>query len=152
MARGDGPRLPRANVGDGPLADCHASSCALFSVQAAQREESLAAVCRDGPLGNSQELHYELWIRVERVAPLARTLGPRTIVIACRYYNVRGVKLEACFFRKGDHFPETDAAVPRQGVWARPVESTWEHRYFLGGSWRLVQLDPDLIYLPEKKP
>lgn len=73
-------------------------------------------------------------------------------MIQCRYYNVRGVKLEACFFRKGDLFPETGDAVPRQGVWARPMGFAWEHRYYLGGSWQNVRLDPDLIYLPEKKP
>ncbi len=71
-------------------------------------------------------------------------------LIASRYYNVRGLKWEARFFRKGECFPHTDVPVPRQGIWASPADGYWEQPTFLGESWRFVNLDPDLIYLPER--
>ena len=72
-------------------------------------------------------------------------------MIASRFYNAKGVKWEARFFHKGDIFPEGDLKVPRQGVWARPVDFGWEFATFVGESWRLVQMETDLLHFPERK-
>jgi hypothetical protein len=64
---------------------------------------------------------------------------------------VRGTKWEARFFRKGETFPESDLKAPKQGVWAHPVTREWDKAYFLGTSWGSVQLDLDLLHLPEQK-
>jgi hypothetical protein len=64
---------------------------------------------------------------------------------------VRGAKWEARFFTKGEIFPDTDLKAPKQGVWARPITQVWDEAYFLGSSWGSVQLDPDLLHLPENK-
>jgi hypothetical protein len=68
-----------------------------------------------------------------------------------RYYNINGRKWEARFFTKGETFPETQISVPRQGVWGRPLDATWEESHFLGYAWRLVDLNPDLLFFPESK-
>lgn len=75
----------------------------------------------------------------------------RRALIHSRFYNVKGEKWEARFFQKGEPFPETGLAAPRQGVWARPVSSGWESPVFVGGTWRFVTMDPDVLYLPQKK-
>jgi hypothetical protein len=72
-------------------------------------------------------------------------------VIASRYYNAKGVKWEARFFHKGDVFPDGNLHVPRQGVWARPVDYGWESAIFVGYSWQVVHMDTDLLHLPERK-
>jgi hypothetical protein len=64
---------------------------------------------------------------------------------------VQGARWEARFFSKGETFPESDFKAARQGVWARPVSFGWEDARFVGSSWGSVQLDPDLLYFPEKK-
>ncbi|MBM4326531.1 MAG: hypothetical protein FJ118_05125 [Deltaproteobacteria bacterium] len=69
-----------------------------------------------------------------------------------RYYNVKGTRWEARFFRKGEPFPDMAHPAPRQGVWARPASSGWDQALFLAPSWNAVQLDPDVLYLPERKP
>ncbi len=72
------------------------------------------------------------------------------MVIQSRYYNVNRHRWEARFFRKGELLPETDLEVPSQGVWAKPASSGWEDALFVGVSWRHVQLEPDLLHLPER--
>jgi len=72
-------------------------------------------------------------------------------LIQSRFYNVNGVKWEARFFRKGETLPDTNIEAPRQGIWAKPADSGWEHAAFVGHSWASVQFDPDLLYFPEKK-
>ncbi|GEM_PF-1100838 len=72
-------------------------------------------------------------------------------MIASRFYSANGVKWEARFFHKGDTFPEGDVKVPRQGVWARPVDFGWEFASFVGESWRFVHMDTDLLHFPERK-
>ncbi len=71
-------------------------------------------------------------------------------MIASRFYSVKGNKWEARFFHKGDIFPDGDVKVPRQGVWARPVDFGWEFASFVGESWRSVQMETDLLYFPER--
>ncbi|MEW6113486.1 MAG: hypothetical protein AB1664_15245 [Thermodesulfobacteriota bacterium] len=73
-------------------------------------------------------------------------------MVTSRYYNVNGIRWEARFFRKGDPFPDTMVSALRQGVWARPASSSWNQAVFLGPSWNAVQLDTDVLYLPERKP
>ncbi|HMK36563.1 MAG TPA: hypothetical protein VK463_15930 [Desulfomonilaceae bacterium] len=68
-----------------------------------------------------------------------------------RFYNINGIKWEARFFGKGEIFPETEVRAPKQGIWARPVDFDWESAVFLGGSWRFIRLDSDVVYLPERK-
>lgn len=73
-------------------------------------------------------------------------------MISSRYYNVNGEKWEARFFRKGDHFPDTlDRIVPKQGVWARPVDFGWDHSVFVGHSWKHVNMDVDLLHFPSRR-
>lgn len=82
---------------------------------------------------------------------IAMSRPRRTPLIQSRFYNVRGTKWEARFFAKGETFPESDLKAPKQGVWARPITHGWYEAYFLGPSWGSVQLNPDLLRLPEKK-
>jgi hypothetical protein len=72
-------------------------------------------------------------------------------VIQSRFYNVRGVKWEACFFSKGAVFPDTDVLVPRQGVWARPAQYSWDSACYVADSWRFVRMEHDVLYMPETK-
>lgn len=72
-------------------------------------------------------------------------------MIQSRYYSVNGHRWEARFFRKGEILPETGFEVPRQGVWAKPVSSGWDNARFVGSSWRFVQMEPDLLHLPERR-
>lgn len=72
-------------------------------------------------------------------------------MIVSRFYKINGVRWEARFFGKGDLFPETARKVPRQGVWGRPNGCDWHEARFLGTSWRFVDLEPDLLFLPEEK-
>jgi hypothetical protein len=72
-------------------------------------------------------------------------------VLESRFYNVKGVRFEARFFRKGDTFPDrADLMVPRQGVWARPRPFGWDRSFFVGESWRYVDMDTDVIHLFER--
>lgn len=76
----------------------------------------------------------------------------KAAVISCRYYNVQGEKWEACFFRKGDVFPDTEeVTVPKQGVWARNMSLGWEHSCFFGESWRHVSMEAAVLYLPDRQ-
>lgn len=72
-------------------------------------------------------------------------------MISSRYYSANGVKWEARFFHKGDTFPEGNAKVARQGVWARPVDLGWEFATFVGESWRFVQMATHLLHFPVQK-
>lgn len=72
-------------------------------------------------------------------------------MIQSRYYNVNGHRWEARFFRKGQPLPDSDAVVPRQGVWAKPVSSGWDDARFIGESWRYVQMQPDLLQFPKRR-
>jgi hypothetical protein len=71
-------------------------------------------------------------------------------MVETRFYNVNGVKWEARFFRKAEVLPDTDFVVPKQGVWARPAGCGWDEPRFLGVSWRLVSLDADVLFLPDR--
>lgn len=81
----------------------------------------------------------------------------RTTIIECpvmidrRYYRIGGQKWEARFFQKGERFPDTTIDVSRQGVWACPELQGWDQARFLGNSWRFVNLDIDVSYLPENR-
>ncbi len=72
-------------------------------------------------------------------------------MIQSRFYNVHGVRWEARFFRKGETFPGSDAESPRQGVWMKPVNSGWESRLFVAESWKYVDMEPDVRYLPHPR-
>ena len=72
-------------------------------------------------------------------------------MIQSRFYNVNGVRLEARFFTKGELFPDMDVQVPKQGIWARPVDYGWECAAFVGSSWRFIRFDSDVLYLPDRK-
>lgn len=72
-------------------------------------------------------------------------------MIQSRFYNVNGSRWEARFFQKGERFPDTEREVPKQGIWASPAGSGWDRPCFVGYSWRVVRLDPDVLYLPEKQ-
>jgi hypothetical protein len=72
-------------------------------------------------------------------------------VIQSRFYNVNGIRLEARFFNKGELYPETDTQVPKQGIWGRSSGSDWDSAVFLGGSWRFIRLDSDVLHLPDRK-
>jgi hypothetical protein len=72
-------------------------------------------------------------------------------MIQSRYYKVNGRRLEARFFRKNEVFPgTTDLLVPRQGVWARDVREAWNAARFIADSWRFVEMDLDVLFLPER--
>jgi hypothetical protein len=71
-------------------------------------------------------------------------------LIYSRFYTVKGIKWEARFFSKGELFPETDTQAPRQGIWAKPASRDWDIAVFVGHAWASVQLDPDVLYFPEK--
>ncbi|MDQ7782921.1 MAG: hypothetical protein RDU20_08590 [Desulfomonilaceae bacterium] len=72
-------------------------------------------------------------------------------MIQSRFYNLNGEKWEARFFRKGEFFPDTEEiAAPRQGVWARSERSGWDHSVFVGTSWRFVNMDLAVQYLPDR--
>jgi len=69
-------------------------------------------------------------------------------VVESRFYNVKGVRWEARFFLKGELFPDsTCLKVPRQGVWARPMNYGWDRSLFVGESWRFVDMDLDVFDL-----
>jgi hypothetical protein len=71
-------------------------------------------------------------------------------MITSRYYNIKGEKWEARFFRKGEMFPATDELkVLKQGVWARPAHSGWEQAVFMGESWKHVSVQMDVLYMPK---
>ncbi len=70
-------------------------------------------------------------------------------MIESRFYNVRGVKWEARFFRKGESLPESDAIALKQGIWARPTSRPWDEAVYVGSSWRFVNMDPDVLYMPD---
>lgn len=72
-------------------------------------------------------------------------------MIESRYYNVRGTRFEARFFRKGEVFPDTELIVPRQGVWARPESFGWSGAFFAGTSWQSVQMQVDVVYFPDQQ-
>ena len=72
-------------------------------------------------------------------------------MIESRFYRIKGIKWEARFFAKDELFPETTTKVARQGVWARPASSGWEKALFAGNSWRFVNMDLDVSFLPELK-
>jgi len=72
-------------------------------------------------------------------------------MITSRFYNVNGMRWEARFFRKGDTFPGTESTVPKQGVWARLETADWDSALFVGASWGLIQMDTDVLYLPERR-
>ncbi|MFH0824737.1 MAG: hypothetical protein V2B18_18445 [Pseudomonadota bacterium] len=68
-------------------------------------------------------------------------------MIETRYYHVHGSRWEARFFRKGESFPDCQCAATRQGVWGKPVRRGWESARFLADSWRMVEFEPDIVYL-----
>lgn len=71
-------------------------------------------------------------------------------MIQNRFYTAGGKKWEARFFHKGDIFPDTAGReVPRQGVWARPVDVGWEESVLVGTSWRFVNMDVAVDYLSD---
>lgn len=72
-------------------------------------------------------------------------------MIQNRFYRVNGAKWEARFFRKGEVFPDTEMEAPKQGVWARQASHGWDSAYFVGASWRSVNMDLDVRFLPEPK-
>jgi hypothetical protein len=65
---------------------------------------------------------------------------------------MNGAKLEARFFHKGEPFPNSRLFAPKQGVWARPVPLDWDKAFFLAVSWRFVELEPAIKYLPNIRP
>lgn len=72
-------------------------------------------------------------------------------MVESRFYNVRGTRFEARFLRKGELFPDTEAIVPRQGVWARPESAGWDGAFFVGTSWQFVQMNVDVVYFPDQQ-
>ncbi|MEW6347434.1 MAG: hypothetical protein AB1646_00100 [Thermodesulfobacteriota bacterium] len=72
-------------------------------------------------------------------------------MIQSRFYNVNGAKWEARFFRKGETFPDSPALSSRQGVWIRPVGAGWEGWIFVAESWKYVEMEPDVAYLPDPR-
>jgi len=73
------------------------------------------------------------------------------MMIESRFYRIKGVKWEARFFSKNELFPDTTIEVPKQGIWARPESTGWERACFLGNSWRFINMDLDVSFLPERK-
>ncbi len=72
-------------------------------------------------------------------------------LIQSRFYQLYGKRWEARFFRKGEFFPDTDdLVVLKQGVWARSEEVGWERAVFVGSSWRFVNMDLAVQYLPDR--
>jgi len=87
--------------------------------------------------------------------PAADFRGIRSVrcdaLIQSRFYNLNGERWEARFFRKGELFPDTQGLeVSRQGVWARSEEAGWESAVFVGTSWRFVNMDLAVQYLPDR--
>ncbi len=70
-------------------------------------------------------------------------------MIQNRFYTIRGSKWEARFFAKGEPFPDTDMSAPRQGVWGKPIAEDWSTPRFLGHSWKNLDFDTAVRYLPD---
>jgi hypothetical protein len=69
-------------------------------------------------------------------------------LIQTRYYTIGKSRIEAQFFNKGDCFPYTEMTVPKPGIWGHIAGEDWSVVYFLGHSWRFINLNPDVLYLP----
>lgn len=81
----------------------------------------------------------------------SRGLSQVSFAVHSRYYKVDGETWEARFFHKWDRFPESDFVAPRQGVWAKPKSAHWDEAVYVAECWRFVDMDPDVLYLPERK-
>lgn len=73
-------------------------------------------------------------------------------MIESRFYDVKGVKWEARFFKKNEEFPESAGKASRQGIWGKPEGETWEDSRFIAPSWALVDMETAVKYFPERGP
>jgi len=49
-------------------------------------------------------------------------------------------------------FPDTEeVTVPKQGVWARNMSLGWDRSVFVGESWRHVNMEAAVLYLPDRQ-
>ncbi len=71
-------------------------------------------------------------------------------MIQSRFYTVSGMKFEARFFTKGEVFPETNQVVPKQGIWGCFSDADWTEALYLGTSWRFINLDVAVNYMPDR--